>query len=68
MLPHLFCTDFDLVVGCGDDDIFGGEVLHVNCELRPGAAVYSLEKPKASLTGRMKEPKSSANSPRLFSM
>ena len=30
---HLFCVNFDLVVGCGDDDVFGGEVSHVNCEL-----------------------------------
>lgn len=35
---------------------------------RPEAPPNLLEKPKASLPGRMKEPKSSANSPRLFSM
>lgn len=37
-------------------------------QFRPKAAPDLLENPKASLPGRMKEPKSSANSPRLFSM
>lgn len=30
---HLLCMNFDLVVGSGDDDVFGGEVSHINCEL-----------------------------------
>lgn len=30
---HLFRTDFYLVVGCGDDDVFRGEISHVNREL-----------------------------------
>lgn len=30
---HLFGMNFNLVVGCGDDDVFRGEVSHVNCEL-----------------------------------
>lgn len=29
----LFCVDFDLVVGRGDDDVLWREVSHVNCEL-----------------------------------
>lgn len=33
MASHLLCVNFNLVVGCGDDDVFGGEVSHVNCEL-----------------------------------
>lgn len=30
---YLFCMDFDLVVGCGHDDVFRRKVSHVNCEL-----------------------------------
>lgn len=30
---HLLRTNFYLIVGCGDDDVLGGEVSHIHCEL-----------------------------------
>lgn len=32
-LAHLLSSNLDVVVRCGDDDVFGGEVTHVHCKL-----------------------------------
>lgn len=30
---HLLSSNLDVVVGCGDNDVFRGEITHVHCKL-----------------------------------